>query len=102
MVEFVTLFAIPSLGIYTSYLVNIVNYALMSVVFTLVMVFLLSKLDKMKSGDGLDTERKTMFNQYSVFVVSFMISTIYYVSAYIFFNPNSELIEYWFWYKISE
>ena len=43
-----------------------------------------------------------MFNQYSVFVIAFMISTIYYVCAYIIFHPNTELIEFWFWYKISE
>ena len=96
------LFLFPNVSVYSSYLLHIFNYAMISVVFTLVMVFLLSKLDTMKNGDGLDDERKAMFNQYSVFVIAFMISTVYYVCAYIFFNPNTELIKFWFWYKISE
>ena len=54
-------YALPDLNIYSTYLINIFNYASMSVLFTLVMTFLLSKLDKM-NGDELNSERKTMFN----------------------------------------
>ena len=59
--EFVLVYALPDLNIYSTYLINIFNYASMSVLFTLVMTFLLSKLDKM-NGDELNSERKTMFN----------------------------------------
>ena len=59
--EFVLVYAVPDLNIYSTYLINVFNYASMSVLFTLVMVFLLSKLDKM-TGDDLNSERKTMFN----------------------------------------
>ena len=48
--EFVLVYALPDLNIYSTYLINIFNYASMSVLFTLVMTFLLSKLDKM-NGD---------------------------------------------------
>ena len=59
--EFALVYALPDLNIYSTYLINVFNYASMSVLFTLVMVFLLSKLDKM-TGDDLNSERKTMFN----------------------------------------
>ena len=31
-----------------------------------------------------------------------MVATFYYTATYIFFDPNSELILYWFWHKIVE
>ena len=31
-----------------------------------------------------------------------MISVFYYVATYMFFDPNSDNIEWWFWHKIAE
>ena len=99
--EYIVVYSVSSLDISTIYLVNVLTYAGMSVLLTLVMTWLLSKLDKMQEG-GLNSERKKILRQYTVFVVAFMVATFYYTATYIFFDPNSELILYWFWHKIVE
>ena len=99
--EFIAVYAIPSVDIYAVYLVNIFNFAGLSVLFTLVLAFLLSKLDKMQEG-GLTSERSKILRQYSVFVAAFMVGTFYYTATYCFFKPNSDLILFWFWHKIAE
>ena len=57
--EFVVVYSVKSFDhkLETIYLVNVLTYASMSVLFTLVITWLLSKMDKMKDG-GLNSERK--------------------------------------------
>ena len=99
--SFITVYSVEDFDISTMQLLNLTIFASLSVLFTLVIVFLLSKLDKMQQG-GLNSERRKILRQYIVFVVAFMYSTFYYTTTYIFFDVNSDSIILWFWNKVTE